>query len=260
MVSSTFATLVQCMVIITLQVLILDSIWMARLISNKIVVQHRWGSETLNLNLNNCVDEVYYTTTCSTDNQYIFKPAPKSLFWAPISEANHGASSNPGAKKAIARLIGQFEHTSGNSLSLLAAQNKDLGIASQILAQVNRPCYEYSGHIEFITFKEYYGMPRGHEHDPIFWLSICMHALWANFSLSFPWKRLLWGKKDCCAMFAWLIMNAFFLRNIQWSSLFAQKACVSTERVPPGHPIILLKSNKFNMAAVSVKRSIYIYQ
>ena len=25
---------------------------------------------------------------------------------------------------------------------------------------------------------------------------------------------------------------------------------------PPGHPIILLKSNEFNMAAVSVKRSI----
>ena len=41
------------------------------------------------------------------------------------------------------------------------------------------------------------------------------------------------------------------------SSLFAQKARVNTERVPPGHPIILLKSqNKFNMAAVSVKRSI----
>ena len=29
-----------------------------------------------------------------------------------------------------------------------------------------------------------------------------------------------------------------------------------TQRVPPGHPIILLKSNKFNMAAVSVKWSI----
>ena len=29
-----------------------------------------------------------------------------------------------------------------------------------------------------------------------------------------------------------------------------------TERVLPGHPIIFLKSNKFNMAAVSVKRSI----
>ena len=26
--------------------------------------------------------------------------------------------------------------------------------------------------------------------------------------------------------------------------------------MPPGHPIILLKSNEFNMAAVSVKRSI----
>ena len=28
--------------------------------------------------------------------------------------------------------------------------------------------------------------------------------------------------------------------------------------MPPGHPIILLKSNKFNMAAVFVKRSIRI--
>ena len=26
--------------------------------------------------------------------------------------------------------------------------------------------------------------------------------------------------------------------------------------MPPGHPIILLKSNQFNMAVVSVKRSI----
>ena len=42
------------------------------------------------------------------------------------------------------------------------------------------------------------------------------------------------------------------------------KARVNTERVyrivlvPPRHPIILLKSNEFNMAAVSVKRSIRI--
>ena len=35
---------------------------------------------------------------------------------------------------------------------------------------------------------------------------------------------------------------------------FAQKACVNTERVPPGNPIILLKFNKFNMATVLVKR------
>ena len=26
----------------------------------------------------------------------------------------------------------------------------------------NRPFYRYVGHIEFIRFKEYYGMPRGH--------------------------------------------------------------------------------------------------
>ena len=43
---------------------------------------------------------------------------------------------------------------------------------------------------------------------------------------------------------------------VSWSSRFPQKACVNTERVPAGYPITLLKSNKFNMAAVSVKRSI----
>ena len=28
----------------------------------------------------------------------------------------------------------------------------------------NRPFYRYGGHIEFIRFKEYYRMPRGHKH------------------------------------------------------------------------------------------------
>ena len=32
----------------------------------------------------------------------------------------------------------------------------------------NRPFYRYGGHIELIGFKEYYGMLRGHEHDPIY--------------------------------------------------------------------------------------------
>ena len=49
-------------------------------------------------------------------------------------------------------------------------------------------------------------------------------------------------------------MITFLLRDIQWSSLFAREARVNTEQVPPGHPIILLKSNKFNMAAVLVKK------
>ena len=53
-----------------------------------------------------------------------------------------------------------------------------------------------------------------------------------------------------------VITNTFFPRNMRSSSLFARKARVNTERVPPGHPIILVKSDKLNMAAVSVKRSI----
>ena len=28
----------------------------------------------------------------------------------------------------------------------------------------NRPFYRYGGHIELIRFKEYYRIPRGHEH------------------------------------------------------------------------------------------------
>ena len=46
----------------------------------------------------------------------------------------------------------------------------------------DRRFYRYGGHIEFIRFKEYYGMPRGHEHDLIYSLSIRTHAFWANFS------------------------------------------------------------------------------
>ena len=30
------------------------------------------------------------------------------------------------------------------------------------LILAKRPFYRYGGHIEFITFKEYYGIPRGH--------------------------------------------------------------------------------------------------
>ena len=29
-------------------------------------------------------------------------------------------------------------------------------------SKFNRPFYQYGGHIKFIRFKEYYGMPRGH--------------------------------------------------------------------------------------------------
>ena len=36
-----------------------------------------------------------------------------------------------------------------------------------------------------------------------------------------------------------------------------QKAHINSEPVSPGHTIILLKSNQFNMATLSVKRSIF---
>ena len=36
------------------------------------------------------------------------------------------------------------------------------GRVGQLLA--NRPFYQYGGHIELIRFKEYYRMPKGHEH------------------------------------------------------------------------------------------------
>ena len=38
------------------------------------------------------------------------------------------------------------------------------------------PFYRYGGHIEFIRFKEYYGMPSGHKHDPIYSLSIHVYS------------------------------------------------------------------------------------
>ena len=44
-----------------------------------------------------------------------------------------------------------------------------------------------------------------------------------------------------------------------YSHQYLRASASFTERVPPGHPIILLKSNKFNMAAVSVKRSILMH-
>ena len=36
---------------------------------------------------------------------------------------------------------------------------------------INRPFYRYGGHIELIRFKDYYRMPRGHEHISFVFLS-----------------------------------------------------------------------------------------
>ena len=108
----------------------------------------------------------------------------------------------------------------------------------------NRPFYWYSGHIEFtgIRFKEYYGVPRR------LWLSIYACFL---------------GKKRTSLYISWEKGNHNYIQT-QHNNLFLGKlkGHVNTERVyritlmPPGHSIILIKYNKFNMATFSVKRSI----
>ena len=58
----------------------------------------------------------------------------------------------------------------------------------------------YGSHIESIRFKGYYRMAKGHEHDPIYSLSIYARFS-ANFSLSFPIRKIFKGKKDRCTVF-----------------------------------------------------------
>ena len=70
----------------------------------------------------------------------------------------------------------------------------------------------------------------------------------ASLDLKVP---IVMGKKDRRAVFR---CNSDCLSPEKETVKFSAR--VNTERVPPGHPIILLKTNKFNMAAVSVKRSI----
>ena len=59
----------------------------------------------------------------------------------------------------------------------------------------------YGGHIEFIRFKEYYGMRKGHEHDPIYSLSINTRFS-GQFFFKFSKKiKIVMEKKDRCSLF-----------------------------------------------------------
>ena len=51
-------------------------------------------------------------------------------------------------------------------------------------SETNRPFYRYGSHIELIGFKEYYGMPRGHEDDPVY-LNEYLRALFGQFFFKF---------------------------------------------------------------------------
>ena len=111
--------------------------------------------------------------------------------------------------------------------------------------------HRYGGHVEF---KEYYGMPRGHS------LSISARFLGKKRTLLY-----ISGEKSDHYYIQTRHNDFFSHYNLFLGKLkekLARKARVNTERVywivlmPPGHPIILLKSKLFNMATVSVKRSI----
>ena len=75
-------------------------------------------------------------------------------------------------------------------------------------------------------------MPRGHEHDP---------------------EKIVMGKKDRCAVFGYNNGRLFPEKDTVKFSFCPKSARKASA---PGHPIILLKCNKFNMAAVTVKRTI----
>ena len=117
--------------------------------------------------------------------------------------------------------------------------------------------YRYGCHIEFTRFKEYYGLPKGHS------LSI-----YARFSCKKRTSLNISQEKGDYYYIQTRHNDLFCHYNLFLGKLkekLARKARVNTERVyrvvlmPPGHPIILLESNEFDMAAVSVKRSICLH-
>ena len=79
---------------------------------------------------------------------------------------------------------------------------------------VNTPFYRYSGHIEFIRFNEYYGMPRGYRHDQIYSHQY-LRALFGPVFLYFFLEKDYNGKKKIVVLCLGVIMIAFFSRNIQ---------------------------------------------
>ena len=143
----------------------------------------------------------------------------------------------------------------------------------------NRPFYN-GGHIWLIGFKEYYGMPRGHELDPIY--SFGIYARFSVLNSKRKKKQLkLWtlrrnwyglslyffSRKRRSLLHPNTVQSSFFpLKSYSWKTLrtIARKARLDTQWVyrivlmPPRHPITLLNSNKFNTAAESVKKKLNI--
>ena len=65
--------------------------------------------------------------------------------------------------------------------------------------------------MQLISFKEYYGMTRGHELDPIY--SFGIYARFSgHFFLKFSWNKILKGKKILVPCLD-VIMIAFYVKN-----------------------------------------------
>ena len=103
--------------------------------------------------------------------------------------------------------------------------------------------------------KEYYRMPRRHEHDPIYSLRIFARFS-GQFFFTFSKKKIVMAKKDRCAVFG-CNNDRLFSREVYNEVLFLpQKSALKYWASAPWSYHNTPKSNKFNMAAVSVKWSI----
>ena len=66
---------------------------------------------------------------------------------------------------------GKTKKRAASANLLFANQKKRCAVRAICFFLLNRPFYRYGGHIELIRFKEYYRMPRGHEHISFVFLS-----------------------------------------------------------------------------------------
>ena len=87
-------------------------------------------------------------------------------------------------------------------------------------------------------------MPRGQEHDLIYSQQY-LRALFGPIFLSVFLEKYCNGKNDRCAVFG-CNNDHLFPEKCTLKCSFCPKSRVNTERVPPRHTTILLKSNKFN--------------
>ena len=120
---------------------------------------------------------------------------------------------------------------------------------NRLLMCFNRPFYRYGGHIEFIRFKEYYGMPRGHS-----------LGIYPRFSGK---KRasiyISWEKGDHYYIQTWHDNLFFRLQSFSRKTLkkLAQKARVNTDASILDHPHVPMGIPEYSLNPVNSIRLPY---